>query len=181
MRQLVGCSCVRCHQTIRSIAEARFCSDCGNPVHHDCTTHIPEAPDKCPTCGGDVASGLAAEVRRERQATTQTAAVAAGERYPVSRVCPKCGGTTFRRVRPASMVAFALDRVCEACGTRYTPTTPLWAAIAMILTGLVLMLMGFGGGFFSMAAADICALLCEGSLAVLGVLAIVQGARSLFR
>jgi hypothetical protein len=121
------------------------------------------------------------DVRRERHATTQTAAVAAGESYPVSRFCPKCGGTTFRRARPTSMVMFALDRVCEACGTRYTPITPLWAAIAMILTGLLLMLSGFGGGFFSMAAADICALICEGCLAVLGVLAIAQGARSLFR
>jgi hypothetical protein len=64
--------------------------------------------------------------------------------YPVSKVCPNCGGTEYRQVRPARWVAFVNDRVCRACQTRYSPPTPRWAALLFLVGGLLLFL---GGGF----------------------------------
>ena len=59
-------------------------------------------------------------------------------KYPVSRKCPKCHGTDFKRVRPEGRVAFTDDRVCKSCGTRYTP---LWAAVLFIVIGAIILLV----------------------------------------
>jgi hypothetical protein len=62
-------------------------------------------------------------------------------KYPVSRGCPKCHGIEFTRVRPEGGVAFTDDRVCKSCGTRYTPPTPLWAAVLFIVIGGIILLV----------------------------------------
>src|SRR5437868_1346458 len=49
--------------------------------------------------------------------------------YPVSQVCPECGGTEFKTVQPDRWIAFSRDRVCKSCGTRYIPPTPWWAGL----------------------------------------------------
>ena len=59
---------------------------------------------------------------------------------PISKVCPHCGGQTYTRIAPSSSVAFAKDRVCKQCGMRYSPPTPLWAAIIFIVIGAFLTL-----------------------------------------
>jgi hypothetical protein len=56
-------------------------------------------------------------------------------KYPINETCPKCGQTTFKGVRPETFVAFANDRICLGCGTRYTPPTPPWAAIVFLIVG----------------------------------------------
>jgi hypothetical protein len=38
-------------------------------------------------------------------------------------------------VKPDRLVAFADDRVCKSCGTRYTPPTPKWAGVLLIVIG----------------------------------------------
>jgi hypothetical protein len=57
--------------------------------------------------------------------------------YPVSVHCPSCKAKDYKTVKPETRVAFLPDRVCTACGTRYTPPTPAWAAIFFIVFGLV--------------------------------------------
>jgi uncharacterized protein (DUF983 family) len=52
------------------------------------------------------------------------------------RDCPRCGGREFSRCKPKAWVAFVSDRKCKACGTRYTPPTPLWAAFIFIVVGV---------------------------------------------
>ena len=54
-------------------------------------------------------------------------------RYPVASNCPHCGSKDFKRLKTEGLVAFTDDRKCAACGTRYTPPTPAWAAVAFIL------------------------------------------------
>src|SRR5260221_13491915 len=44
-----------------------------------------------------------------------------GTSYPVSQVCPACGSMEHNKVKPSAMIAFASDRVCRSCSTRYTP------------------------------------------------------------
>ncbi len=56
-------------------------------------------------------------------------------KYPISSVCPDCGGGEYKKWQSEEFVAFTLDRVCKACGTRYTPPTPAWAAVLFILIG----------------------------------------------
>ena len=42
----------------------------------------------------------------------------------------------FKRVKPASDLAFTWDRVCKDCGTRYTPPTPRWARVLFAVVGI---------------------------------------------
>jgi hypothetical protein len=113
-------------------------------------------------------------------------------RYPISRICPACGGSAFRRVQPETRLAFVSDRICEDCGTRYTPLTPGWAALLFILAGLLALSLG---GYHLMARWPLkwppnTPLLRNPSLqvgsvtmalGVLGILAISHGCRSLLR
>jgi hypothetical protein len=62
-------------------------------------------------------------------------------KYPESKKCPRCHGTDFKRVKPEG-IAFTDDRVCKNCGTRYTPPTPLWAAVLFIVIGVPIFLVG---------------------------------------
>jgi hypothetical protein len=100
----------------------------------------------------------------------------------VSKVCPNCGHAEFRQRRPEKLIAFTWDRVCKACGTRYTPPTPVWAAFVFLLAGLPLAAFGVLGVVFRLASGNplgIPAMACEGFLGLLGILSIVQGVRSL--
>jgi hypothetical protein len=63
-------------------------------------------------------------------------------KYPVSMACPKCQGVRYKKEKPEALVAFVPDRVCEACGTRYTPPTPRWAGGLIMLCGVGM--LGFG-------------------------------------
>lgn len=58
--------------------------------------------------------------------------------YVVSRRCPRCESEEFKRVKARSL-AFTDDRVCKACGTRYTPPTPAWGRALFVVVGLGLL------------------------------------------
>jgi hypothetical protein len=64
---------------------------------------------------------------------------------PISRKCPKCQGIDFKRVKPERPIAFTDDRECKSCGTRYTPPTPLWAAVVFIAIGVLILLVDILG------------------------------------
>jgi hypothetical protein len=61
---------------------------------------------------------------------------------PVASTCPKCGSREFKRVRAEGWITFKDDRKCTACGTRYTPPIPAWAACVFIVLGTLV--TGFG-------------------------------------
>jgi hypothetical protein len=100
--------------------------------------------------------------------------------YPISATCPKCGGTEYTRRKPERLVAFVSDRVCRACNTRYTPPTPVWAAILFMLAGLTLPFLGLVLTSLLVHPFSIMGLICEGVIAALGVAALVGGIRELY-
>src|SRR6516164_4403820 len=69
-------------------------------------------------------------------------------RYPVATSCPDCGCKEYRRVKVNRPVAFTDDRECVACGARYTPPTPVWAAVIFILLGVLITAVGGTGVVF---------------------------------
>src|SRR5262245_44369460 len=148
MQQLVGRACVVCGQRIGSVVEGRFCPTCGNAVHNGCVEPGSAAPDKCPDCGGDRTNPAAMRGQFER---SPEGGAPAGV-YPVSRVCPACGHAGFERVDPARWVSYGMDRVCRACGTRYTPPTPAWAGVVFVLIGLLFLALGIIGAVYSLLA-----------------------------
>lgn len=100
----------------------------------------------------------------------------------MSRVCPDCGHAGFKGVRPNRLIAFTWDRVCKECDTRYTPPTPVWAGVVFILAGLPLVLVGLLSLLGQMMARpNPLGLACTGFLGLLGLLAILQGVRTLSR
>jgi uncharacterized protein (DUF983 family) len=64
--------------------------------------------------------------------------------YVVSRRCPKCESEEFKRVKAKSL-AFTDDRVCKACGTRYTPPTPAWGRALFAVVGFGFLVGGIAG------------------------------------
>jgi hypothetical protein len=101
--------------------------------------------------------------------------------YPISTACPQCGGTQYARRKPNRRVAFASDRVCRACNTRYTPPTPVWAAALFLLAGLTLPFLGFVLTSLLVHPFSIAGLICEGIIAALGVVAFIGGIRELVK
>jgi hypothetical protein len=74
-----------------------------------------------------------------------------GTPHQVSHGCPRCGSVEHKKVKPATMVAFAQDRICLACGSRYTPPTPTWARGAFALIGIGFLGLGGWGLYTSLA------------------------------
>ena len=99
----------------------------------------------------------------------------------MSLICPACGEKGYKGVRPEKFIAFSWDRVCKSCGIRYTPPTPIWAAIVFIFAGVLLAGFGAVSIVIRLASVDSCgipAMACEGFLGLLGVLAIIHGIRT---
>jgi hypothetical protein len=147
MAQLVGSECIACHERIRSIMDAEFCQDCGNPVHHRCRrTSMGTLPaPRCSRCGGDRESDLARRVRADRTAeenVTHAREEVVREQqfrkhgYPEGKVCPACGCAEYALTETKQAIAFQHDRICSKCATRYTPPTPIWGAVLFILLGV---------------------------------------------
>lgn len=102
--------------------------------------------------------------------------------YRVSKVCPNCGGTTYKTRQPERTVAFMKDRICRECGTRYAPPTPMWAAIVFIVAGGILGavgLVGLLGVLFGHAGGALASLVCGGVAVFAGCAAIYHGIRCL--
>lgn len=68
---------------------------------------------------------------------------------PICHRCPHCGVSEYQAERPQGWIAFQSDRQCAACGTIYSPPTPIWAAAVLISLGFVLM----AGGVLSLGVA----------------------------
>jgi hypothetical protein len=99
--------------------------------------------------------------------------------YPINATCPQCGGTEYTRRKPNRLVAFVSDRVCRACNTRYTPPTPVWAGILLLLAGLTLPFLGLVLTSLLVHPFSIAGLVWEGVIAALGLAAFVGGIREL--
>jgi hypothetical protein len=100
----------------------------------------------------------------------------------ISKACPKCGNAEYTEHRPERLVAFAKDRVCQSCGSRYSPPTPVWAAVVFILIGLPLAAFGAFSLFVRITSGNLLgipALLIEGFLGLVGAAAIIHGIRVL--
>lgn len=99
--------------------------------------------------------------------------------YPIAKICPKCGGTTYDKKAPGGfMPAFTMDRVCKNCGTRYTPPTPAWAAIVFIVIGAILALGAGLAILVSIQAPKGMPPACEIVLGLAGVACVIYGIKS---
>ena len=102
---------------------------------------------------------------------------------PVARRCPGCGGERFRKVKPRARVAFAKDRICLDCQTRYAPPTPVWGSVIFILAGGMLaglMALALVGRVLMAHPCGIPAMIVQGLLGLMGLLALFHGLRTLF-
>jgi hypothetical protein len=179
MPQLVGTNCAICRARISNELDARFCRECGHP-RHDACARPPEQPTgaHCRECGMTVDPAA-----KSSQPKVPPRPVSRPQGpIPVAKVCPKCGGEKYTRVRPSGWVAFTWDRACKQCNTRYTPPTPMWAGWVFILAGLPLAGLGVVSILLRIAQGNVLglpAMVCEGFLALLGCLAIFHGIRAL--
>ncbi len=134
----------------------------------ECRQRLDEAPSE-PRSGRKVFTSGLSESSSSRQRS----------KYAVGQVCPACQNPEYKQVRPDRWIAFTWDRVCKACGTRYTPPTPLWAGVVFIIAGLPLVAFGLFGVAVGLARGNPVPLACDGALGLLGMLAIVHGILSL--
>ena len=69
MRDVVGTSCVLCHQRIEGIFEGVFCPECGGPYHHSCFggSQREQSSSHCFYCNGDVSDPQAVQFRDDRE------------------------------------------------------------------------------------------------------------------
>jgi hypothetical protein len=180
MRQLVGLRCVICQERISSVLEGRFCSSCQNAIHNQCaaTTSAPLGRDICHLCGINLEQ---AEAQTKTEEHERLVRIAPRKGYPISMLCPKCGKGEHKKRKSEKWIAFSADRVCTACGTRYTPPTPAWAGVVFVFAGLPLVGIGLTGVVIGIARGPVGlpGMACEGFLGVLGVLSIIHGLRSL--
>jgi hypothetical protein len=180
MHQLVGSLCVICGESIQDLLEGTICEGCQNAVHNRCAKRVRAqlGEDYCHFCGADLVRATFLTRREQRERLVRKAP---NRSYPVSKVCPKCANTEYKRRKPDKWIAFTADRVCTACQTRYTPPTPTWAGVVFILVGLALAGVGFLGVIIGLLRGleGVPAMICEGSVGVIGVLAMVHGVKSL--
>ena len=132
---------------------------------------------KCSSCGKETTAGFCPYCNSPTIEYTPPPT-----RFPVSKVCPACGSTEFKQVRPNTWIAFSWDRVCKGCNTRYTPPTPIWAGIVFIVIGLPLLSMSAVDIFIRLIngqMAGVAGIGCTALLGILGLLAMIHGIRSL--
>jgi hypothetical protein len=105
------------------------------------------------------------------------------KKRPVALVCPSCGGGEYTGSKPVGWVAFASDRKCAECGTRYSPPTPAWAALVFILFGLAMAAGGLVmvGLLLGAEAPKPIGLAVFSCIAVVGGVAVWHGVRALLR
>jgi hypothetical protein len=97
---------------------------------------------------------------------------------PIARVCPQCGSSQCSKVKPAAFVSYTLDRICTVCQTRYAPPTPLWASVAFLSIGALLVLVGIPWALINAVAQNPTGTLFGCGILVMGLLACGQGIRS---
>jgi hypothetical protein len=100
-------------------------------------------------------------------------------KFPVSRVCPECGGKEYTSRKPERLVAFTSDRVCKACQTRYSPPAPLWGALLFLLAAPVLGVLGLVLIALLINPFSLVGLASEAALGIFVVLVFIGGMRTL--
>ena len=80
--------------------------------------------------------------------------------------------------KPKHLVAFAADRVCKGCLTRYSPPTPLWGGVVFLISTGIFGLLGFFliGLLFG---PSLLGLACEGVFCVFALVVFIRGIRLL--
>lgn len=137
---------------------------------------------RCSLClqsGGVLQGEAVLEQEMHKVFRAQQSVTRAKGPHPVSPVCPECGGTEYRAVRPDRLVAFRYDRVCRDCQTRYVTPTPPAGAVAMLIVGVVLVLLAGVECLVSLASDVPLGMVCGVILGILGLLAAAHGIRSL--
>lgn len=141
-----------------------------------CGEQIEDGFDACWQCGTDREGQIDPNFRHADEPEPRPAPSAG-----VSARCPACGSSEYRPIRPAGWVAYAPDRLCFGCGTRYTLPTPRWAALAfaglgavLLVLALVVLLARVGGSVFSILGA-----IGEALIGALGLAAMIHGIRAL--
>lgn len=148
-----------------------------------CSEEVEDSFDVCWNCGTSK-EGVENPHFLKPESETRTEPDQPVQEIPVGNACPSCGGSNFKKVRPKSWVAFISDRVCRDCKTRYTPPTPIWAGVVFILIGLLLGGLGLLGVISRISNPNpltLPAVAIEIGLGIVGLLAIVHGARCLTR
>jgi hypothetical protein len=98
---------------------------------------------------------------------------------PISKVCPQCGSKEHTSRKPEAFVAFANDRVCKVCLTRYSPPTPVWGGILFLLSGLALPILGLVLIALLFNPFSILGLACEGGFCIFALVVFIGGIRLL--
>jgi hypothetical protein len=98
---------------------------------------------------------------------------------PISKVCPQCGSKEYTSRKAQALVAFADDRVCMVCHTRYSPTTPAWAAVVFLLCALALPILGFILIGLLFDPFSCLGLVCEGAFCLVALVVFISGVRML--
>lgn len=143
-----------------------------------CREPLEDGFDACWNCGADRDGRVDPQFRRADEPDLPLVPPSAG----VAAVCPACGSPEFRTTPPAGWLAYAPDRLCTACGVRYTPPTPRWAAlifgglggVLVAASGVGLLLRVALGGVLGPAVT-----VGEVLVGVVGVVAIRHGVRAL--
>ena len=102
----------------------------------------------------------------------------------MSAVCPACGSVEYRPIRPDGWVTYAPDRICTGCGMRYTPPTPRWAAVTLVLVGSAMLLGAVASVLTRLATGNLLAIVTGVSdvlVGLLGGIAVRYGVRVLRR
>jgi hypothetical protein len=99
--------------------------------------------------------------------------------FPVGKVCPRCGSPEHTLRKPKKFVAFAADRVCKSCQTRYSPPTPPWGGAMILLASLVFGLLGFVLIAVLFGPFSLLGLACNAALGVFVLVVFIGGIRVL--
>jgi hypothetical protein len=99
--------------------------------------------------------------------------------FPTSRICPQCGGKEYTLRKPKKLAAFAADRVCKGCLTRYSPPTPLWGGIVFLMSTVAFGLFGFVFIAFLLNPFSLLGLVCEGAFCIFAFVVFIHGIRIL--
>jgi hypothetical protein len=100
-------------------------------------------------------------------------------KHPISRVCPQCGGKEYTLRKPKQLVAFTADRVCKSCLTRYSPPTPVWGAVMLLLSTLIFGLLGFFIIHSLFNPSSFLGVACKGAFFVFTFVVFIRGIRIL--
>jgi hypothetical protein len=141
-----------------------------------CKEEIEASFDSCWNCGTDTEGTVNPEFQTAEQLDSKSLASSA-----ISRVCPTCGSDSYTTTRPKGWVTYSEDRICKSCNTRYSPPTPLWAAVLLSGLGGVLTfgcVASLAMRFTSRDLTSLAGVVPEAVLGIIGVAAIKQGLRA---